>query len=369
MKFFRCPPYYHDFQCIASACRDSCCIGWEIDIDADTLHDYRQVSGAFGRRLMEHIALPAGNSDASAHFITDHAERCPFLNKQNLCDIYITLGEQHLCQICTDHPRFYDWFTDGMEAGLGLCCEAAAALILAPAGSPMLQSTCDDAQMEPTPDEENTWEHTIEQLLFSMRAQLFDIIQSNAVQSFDEKTDGLFRAALSMQDRYDAVLFPGIQAAIPDAPDLSGISWTAMFWQSTFLQSLLDCYLSLEINEAVWRTQLVLLKDNLPNVLASRQAFLSWYQSNLYEYDQLLVYFLYRHFMKARMDDAVLQKVAFALISTGIIQLLDICFWRTEHTLPHVRQIDICKLYSKEIEYNEENTEKIASYPLPAYYF
>ena len=34
------PNYYKDFLCIADKCRHSCCIGWEIDIDEETLEFY-----------------------------------------------------------------------------------------------------------------------------------------------------------------------------------------------------------------------------------------------------------------------------------------------------------------------------------------
>ena len=50
-------------------------------------------------------------------------DRCPFLNQDNLCEIYIHLGEQALCEICDQHPRFHEWFGDYKESGLGLCCE------------------------------------------------------------------------------------------------------------------------------------------------------------------------------------------------------------------------------------------------------
>ena len=30
---FRYPDYYEKFSCIAGACEDTCCAGWEIDID------------------------------------------------------------------------------------------------------------------------------------------------------------------------------------------------------------------------------------------------------------------------------------------------------------------------------------------------
>ena len=39
MKLFA-PSYYKDFACIADRCQHSCCVGWEIDIDPDTLAHY-----------------------------------------------------------------------------------------------------------------------------------------------------------------------------------------------------------------------------------------------------------------------------------------------------------------------------------------
>ena len=35
MKLYA-PGYYKRFACIASKCRHSCCVGWEIDIDPET---------------------------------------------------------------------------------------------------------------------------------------------------------------------------------------------------------------------------------------------------------------------------------------------------------------------------------------------
>ena len=96
------PFYYKDFKCIANKCRHSCCIGWEIDIDDETFDFYKSVKGDFGKKLKSYIKSESGINS----FILDKNERCPFLNKDNLCDIYIELGENNLCQICSDHPRF-----------------------------------------------------------------------------------------------------------------------------------------------------------------------------------------------------------------------------------------------------------------------
>ena len=118
----RIQPYFFErFACIAGACTDSCCIGWEIDIDEKTANQYAAQSGPFGKRLREEIVKEGGVQ----HFRLKEKERCAFLNDKNLCDIYIHMGEDCLCDICREHPRFYEWFGDRVEAGLGLCCEEA----------------------------------------------------------------------------------------------------------------------------------------------------------------------------------------------------------------------------------------------------
>ena len=120
------PEYYTKFHCIADKCRHSCCVGWEIAIDPDKLVYYRSIEGEFGARLQKGIA----EADDAAQFILDEEERCPFLNRTGLCDMIMALGEDALCQICRDHPRFRNFYADRTEIGLGLCCEAAGELIL-----------------------------------------------------------------------------------------------------------------------------------------------------------------------------------------------------------------------------------------------
>ena len=95
------PDYYPTFRCIAGACKHSCCIGWEIDIDEESLARYKAMPGPLGERLRNHIS-----ADDPPHFVLGEGERCPFLNERNLCDLILEGGEGLLCQICDDHPRF-----------------------------------------------------------------------------------------------------------------------------------------------------------------------------------------------------------------------------------------------------------------------
>lgn len=120
------PDYYPEFACIAGQCRHTCCRGWEIDVDEDTCALYASVPGAMGQRLAEAIV----DDEDGAHFRLTEDERCPFLNADGLCDLILAYGEGALCQICDDHPRYRSFWPDRTEIGLGLCCEAAARLVL-----------------------------------------------------------------------------------------------------------------------------------------------------------------------------------------------------------------------------------------------
>ena len=55
MKLLK-PDFYDGFACIASRCRDTCCAGWEIEVDEETLKKYREVPGNFGRLLRSRIS-------------------------------------------------------------------------------------------------------------------------------------------------------------------------------------------------------------------------------------------------------------------------------------------------------------------------
>ena len=118
------PNYYKKFKCIADKCHHSCCIGWEIDIDEDTMDLYNSLQGELADRIRQNI------SGEVPHFVLCDGERCPFLNENGLCDIISELGDGALCDICYLHPRFSNFYEDFTETGLGLCCEEASRIVL-----------------------------------------------------------------------------------------------------------------------------------------------------------------------------------------------------------------------------------------------
>ena len=124
MKLYA-PRYYKDFQCIADKCEHSCCIGWEIGVDGAALERYERLNGGYGDAIKGSISY-----DGEPHFKLCSGDRCPHLNDKGLCKIILNLGEGYLCDICREHPRFYN-YTDVAEVGLGMSCPEAARIILA----------------------------------------------------------------------------------------------------------------------------------------------------------------------------------------------------------------------------------------------
>ena len=92
MRYLK-PDYFEDFKCIAGECPDTCCAGWQIMIDEESLDYYGEVHGTFGKRLRDSIDWQEG-----AFYQCE--KRCAFLNEKDLCDIYTELGEGALCNTC-----------------------------------------------------------------------------------------------------------------------------------------------------------------------------------------------------------------------------------------------------------------------------
>lgn len=301
------PDYYPDFVCIADRCKHSCCIGWEIDIDPESLARFQAIEGPMGQRLKESIAV-----EEEPHFILGEGERCPFLNHQGLCDLILHGGDEILCQICTDHPRYRNFLPGRTEIGLGLCCEAAGQLILSRKEPVKL---CVSGTSE-EPDAEAD-------LLVDLRQEAMDIAQDRS---------------RSLNDRENALL-ERFQGWIPD---LSPSQWAQVYLD---LERLDDTWTA--ILENLWNQGERIDLECFARIMEDREE----------EYEQLLVYFLYRHFLAAYEDGDVGSKVSFAVLSTRIIRLLGALCWTKTNYFSLADQVELARQYSAEIEYSQDNLD------------
>ncbi len=193
------PVYYKKFRCIADKCSHSCCIGWEIDIDDYTYGCYKKHKGVLAERFEKSISC-----EGAPHFILDDKERCPFLNENNLCDIYATLGEDALCQICTDHPRFRNYYSNQIEIGLGLCCEEACRIILSE----------NDYSLEVVEDDGDDLKFTEnENLFFDVRNDIFQTLTDGKMSIYERFKCALLHIGVGIDLNFSNLkaLFSGLE--------------------------------------------------------------------------------------------------------------------------------------------------------------
>lgn len=122
------PSFFPQFRCLAGNCPDTCCRGWDVELDEESYYSYLVEKGPFGDRLRSSMAEEDG-----CHFfpLTD-AGRCPFLNEQNLCDLYRELGPDRLCRTCREYPRSFAGAGDYEQVDLSLSCPEAGRLFFDP---------------------------------------------------------------------------------------------------------------------------------------------------------------------------------------------------------------------------------------------
>ena len=137
----RTPEYYHKFTCIASACPDSCCQEWEVDIDPDTAALYQKLPGTLGDALRSKMRTEDGTV-----YLTVTDRRCPMWRQDGLCEIQCQLGHEALSHTCREFPRLCHDYGDFIERGLELSCPAAAKLILSPEYQTVLAATIPDGE-------------------------------------------------------------------------------------------------------------------------------------------------------------------------------------------------------------------------------
>ena len=121
----RKPAYFDTFRCIASACPDSCCKEWDVQVDEEKAALYRTLSGDLGDRLREVLKEEDGET-----VMTIIDGRCPMWRSDGLCRIQAELGEEALCKTCREFPRLTHDYGDFVEYGLELSCPESARIIL-----------------------------------------------------------------------------------------------------------------------------------------------------------------------------------------------------------------------------------------------
>ena len=299
------PKYYKKFKCIADRCRHSCCVGWEIDIDSESEEKYSRLCGGYGENIKKSIARGDG-----AFFKLDERERCPHLDENGLCRIITELGEGYLCEICREHPRFYNRTLHGLEVGLGMACEEACRLILSEGG--------------------------YDEIIAVSEAELSED------GSMEESDDGF--DAVAERKRIYSVL------ALKDIPYSDKLS--AIYREYGVYPDILSDGEARELLESLeyldeWHKKLFGVYSLLPCKELS---------SSLEEkLERALAYFIFRHCSSAQTREEFCSSLGFCIFCERLLASSAV-FWDMAGDMEFA---ELARVVSEELEYSEDNTEGV----------
>lgn len=350
MKYHK-PSFFDQFKCIGSACTDTCCAGWEIEVDETTAQGYLAEKGAFGDRLRREIG-----SEPGEYFFKLKNNRCPFLNKENLCDIFINLGEDRLCDICREHPRFYNWFGDYTEVGLGLCCEEAERLLFSDSKPLTFVEEVHTDASDLLDDESEECEQMLEE-----RKAIFSILQNR------KKNIGARLKRLLLQLPYaDEMLLLTVPILEWDDPEsITKLDYNAKPSTNTLKSSalfLIRFFGGMESLDKTWPSMMKELEQNIDSLIDVDKAaeFIQFMkgENRLYEYEHIAVYMIYRYYPEILLDGQAEAKILFAAASICLLFLMDLQCFQKNTAYTQQDRIELVRRFSKEIEYCPENMER-----------
>lgn len=324
------PEAFRGFKCTAESCTDNCCIGWEIDIDPYTLDKYENTDNAFTNELLSGIT---DSEDGSVCFKLKENGRCAFLNENNLCKIQLNLGEPMLCDICREHPRFYNEYGDICECGFGLCCEEAARLLFESDG--ILPS--DIYTTNVSEDEAESFEEERFLCAVNTREKLFSVL-------YDEENslDEIFEKCLVIAKTAEEKLFEKRHygECAPTETDL--------------LLSIAD---DTEPIDERWTSLITEMRKSAVESEEFSKKLLNDCPERASEYKKLLSYLFYRHIFPVAFDGEVFARTRFCVDYLRLQMLFDGFTYFTEGKFTKENGIDNTKYLSKQIEYSLDNIE------------
>ena len=356
------PEYLYDFQCEASACSDTCCEGWGIAIDSVSLKKYRKYPGFFGNRLRNSI-------DWEKEAFEQYNGRCAFLNEDNLCDIYKEAGEDMLCKTCTRYPRHYEEYENLREISLSLSCPAAVKLILGEKKTAFLN------EYRETPEEEyEQFDFFLFTKLNEIRDYYYEVIQNREL-SVEFRMALLLATAHDLQERVR-------REQLHEVDDL-----LKRYRRPTFLKTaekkfaefrnhgeerrvrrrkLWQKLYRLEVLRPGWREYLKRQERRLYEELSleaygeAGAEFAEYYKDREYEYEQLLMYYVFCNLCGAVYDGDLFSKIKLAVVNTLLIREINLAAWLERgKELSFADQVELTHRYARETEHSDPNMDAL----------
>lgn len=317
----RIPEYFDYFSCLAGSCPHSCCIGWEVVIDEDTARRYQEAPGPLGERLRDAMGF-----DGEDFCFPLRGGRCPFLNRENLCEIHCAWGAEATSVTCREHPRFTEDYGAFREITLSAACPKANDLLLGSRESLTFLER-EDGEPAEAGDEWLDW-------LVPLREQLLNLLCCRSLP-LNRRLRAFLRTAYRAQCLLEDEDMENLAAfcAAPCAGAEEAEAKSAGDWEAAARQ----CLLGLEILEPDWKALLERWGAVPPDA--------GFHPAEPALTERIAVYFAFRYLLKAVNDGDLLGRAMFCVLGVLV----------TERLSRFSGLREALRLFSREIEHDEDN--------------
>jgi len=360
------PDYFNEFRCTADKCKDTCCAGWQIVIDKESLEKYKKIKGDYIWKVMTNVDW---EEDC---FRQDNDKRCAFLNPDNLCDLYKNQGEDSLCKTCRDYPRHTEEFDGVREVTLSVSCPEVARIL-------MEHFSAVHFVVEEHPEEEETLDFgDFDPFLYSVivdaRTAMLGILQNRSIP-WKERVVLVLGMAHDMQRRINRrELFECDRVIAKYKSEKSReyvhnyVAEKEAIEEEILAREMFPLIYDLELLREEWDA---LLHKSEEELFASehvtfgelKREFQRWKDLNPdveIHLEQIMVYFLYTYFPGSVYDGQLFAKAQMAVYCTWMIELLWMARWAMNgKSIELYEMTELLYRFSREIEHSDENLEAL----------
>lgn len=368
------PFYYYDFKCIGGECIDNCCGNdWIIDIDEKTYKKYKKLKGEWGKKINSNISRKRSNPNYLQYGkINLKNNKCSLLSEDGLCTIHGYLGEDYLCNTCRAYPREIRKYGEIYERNLSISCPEVARYII----------KCKDNFSFDLEDEKlsdldkdyivnNKYNEKLYNILWDTRSLAMEIIQFKEIEIwkrisfFKMLTDKVQNIINEKQyDNYEEVL-NNFREQIMNIDVINSLDKISVIpdVKVKFIQSALqvrannglnnDKFISLIIQYNELFDKNIDFKNNVENIIKIEEEFNTYLKEQENIIENLLIYLIYKYFMKALRTKDLNAEVNNIILSYAMMKMLLLSRYnKNNKKLNEEDFVEVFYLFSREIEHS-----------------
>jgi len=340
---------FSQFKCLADKCPDTCCTGWEIDVDEDSLNRFKEATGELKDKLNKAIDYKKGIIKYTKEGV------CALLREDGLCSLVCDYGEDILCEICHTYPRHVEEYDGVREWSLALSCPEVVRMVLE--AKTIEFDAFENADPEPLYDDFEEFDYMLYSILSDSREVMFKHLRKREVSIFTRMSfildfaydiqialdDGEYFKMQELIDRYDTVnLTDGYKSENHDFSSNKDII--------SYIQQNYHILNELERLRDAWDDVLSSGRNNLNNV----DLFLDTFNPDDREIENIVISLIYTYFVGAVYDDYVYAKAAmcvFIAIMMSYFSYMD-----------YDNRIYMISSMAREVEHSDDNLNALEEY-------